>query len=334
MKVGIYGLGNFGFAILKHLHNKKDSDLKLIAYDRNEETTNHLIKHRKHPFLHTGVIIPKSVNIVQSPDLLLDSLDVLIMAVPSEATREAIETLNTHLDSPLILVNTAKALDYVTGRRLSEIYTKKLHNPSIDYICIAGGTIARDLFMHEPLGVDIAGKNMENLKTIKELFCSDNLAVYPTSDLIGVEFASSLKNVVSIIAGIIKGLGFSYGSETHIISRVAQLLSEVCVEKGAKKQTFSIGSQCWGNDLWMSCTGNTRNREFGVLLGKGLDVGDAIKQMKSQNKTVEGLSTIKILYKTDGFRNIQLIPALHDYIIDKKMTAKEFHETLTDSVKV
>jgi len=44
-------------------------------------------------------------------------------------------------------------------------------------------------------------------------------------------------------------------------------------------------TQCWGNDLWMSCTGNTRNREFGVLIGKGLSAEGALKGMKEQNKT-------------------------------------------------
>jgi glycerol-3-phosphate dehydrogenase len=56
-------------------------------------------------------------------------------------------------------------------------------------------------------------------------------------------------------------------------------------------------TQCWGNDLWMSCTDNTRNREFGVLIGKGLSAEEALNRMKEQNKTVAGINTIKIINK-------------------------------------
>ena len=64
---------------------------------------------------------------------------------------------------------------------------------------------------------------------------------------------------------------------------------------GAVQKTFSIGSQCWGSDLWMSCTGDTRNRALGELLGQGKSLDEANRIMAEQNKTVEGVQTLRAL---------------------------------------
>src|SRR5690606_30568015 len=144
------------------------------------------------------------------------------------------------------------------------------------YAMLAGGTIATDLFHQEPLGADIACENEGALAKLAKVFESRNLFVYPTTDLTGVEYASAFKNVISVMAGITSGMGFSYGAETHIISRCAYEVERVVTgELGGSEETFRMNSQCWGNDLWMSCTGNTRNREFGILLGRGFSIDEA-----------------------------------------------------------
>ena len=72
-------------------------------------------------------------------------------------------------------------------------------------------------------------------------------------------------------------MGFSYGSETHIITVVAEEIENIIIDHlGGNKETFKMKSQAWSNDLWMSCTGPTRNREFGLLLGKSASVKKSI----------------------------------------------------------
>jgi len=88
---------------------------------------------------------------------------------------------------------------------------------------------------------------------------------------------------------------------------------------GGKSKTFGIQSQCWGNDLWMSSTGNTRNREFGILLGQGMTVDWAIKKMKKEEKTIEGLKTIQALRNIKALRNYPLTNFLYEFIVLKKV---------------
>ena len=266
MNVSIYGIGNFGYAFLKHLDNKNDGSYKLTAYDYNKDRVEYLKANRSHPFLHKETKLSDEITFVSDTKELLADCDVLLLAVPSTATSEVMQIIRTNVTRPITIINTAKSLDKDSGRGLSTIVNQELTGIDYTYALLAGGTIASDLFKHEPLGADIACEDPAALPKLKQLFQSGTLSVNTTTDLTGVEYAAAFKNIVSILAGVVNGMGLSYGAETHIISRTAQMIGDVCVSKlGAAPSTFSIGSQCWGNDMWMSCTGNTRNREFGQL---------------------------------------------------------------------
>lgn len=319
--VSIYGIGNFGFALLKHFDNKKDDKINIQAFDRNKDLVINLEKNREHLFFHKNIKISSRVNFCDSPESLITNSDILILAVSSDATRQILKIVKEFAPKKgLMIVNTAKALENHSGKRLSEIAEEELKGINYSYSLIAGGTIAKDLFRHEPLGMDMASQDFNQAKFLAEIFSSENLNVYPTDDLIGVEYASALKNVVSILAGIINGLGLSYGSETHVISRTAELISKACTDElGAKEKTFTIGGQSWGNDLWMSCTGKTRNREFGIMVGKGTPVADALAQMAEQNKIVEGINTIRIINKIKPLAKIPPIALLYDLIVKKNI---------------
>lgn len=328
MKISIYGIGNFGYALLKHLDKKKSKIFSLHAFDIQKELIEHLQKTRRHLYIQKSAKISKNIIFENSVEALIKDCDILILAVISDAIREVLKQIKPFITKKLIIVNTAKALDYKTGERLSKIISQELKNKKIDIALLAGGTIAKDLFRQEPLGVDIACKNKNLLPKLKELFESNNLSVYPTTDLTGVEYAAAFKNIISILAGIIKGAGFSYGAETHIISRAAYEAEKIIVEKfKGKKDTFAMKSQCWGNDLWMSCTGNTRNKAFGILLGKGYQVKTALNKMKEKNKTVEGITTIQSLKKAVDITKYPLMNFLYNFI-NQKATLRDLKKII------
>lgn len=139
---------------------------------------------------------------------------------------------------------------------------------------------------------------------MQEIFHSGTLRIYGNTDILGVEYAGAFKNVIAILAGIINGLDLPYGSETHMISRAAKEAKNIAVALGAKPHTFSMESQCWGNDLWMSCTGKSRNREFGKLIGKGLSPKEALEKMETEHKLVEGYYTTGAIPKLSKKTNV------------------------------
>lgn len=304
----------------------------LFGLDRNLELIDHLIKNRRHPFLHRDYQVSDKATFPQTEQGLLAGCDYLILAVPSFATREVVKKIKPFVTDGLTIINTAKALDYQTGQRLSEIIAEELSGINYHYALFAGGTIAADLFRHEPLGATMACAENELLPELIAVFESANLRVYPSTDLAGVEYAAAFKNVISILAGIINGLGFSYGSETHTITRVATEIENIVTrELGGRPETFNMDCQAWSNDLWMSCTGPTRNREFGILLGNGMPVNEAIAHMKKHNKTVEGINTIKILNLIVSLNDYPYLKFLHSYIIDQSIKLNDIKSVIFNS---
>lgn len=323
MKIGVYGVGNFGFAIVKHLSNSLNSSSKteLVAFDRNKKIIENLIKKRTHLYHHKTIKIKNNVTFTNNAADVFKNADIVVLAVTSSAIVEVLTSNEKYYKKNAIVLNTAKSLDIKSGSCYSTIVSlmPNFRQMQCRFAVISGGTIASDLFHHEPLGVDIGCTHIPSLKLLKKTFTSDNLNVYTTTDVRGIEYAGAFKNVISILAGIVNGCGFSYGSETHLITRAAhETINLLKTKTPIKESTFSIESQCWGNDLWLSCTGNTRNREFGILLGKGYSTKRALDLMKRRHKTVEGVHTVQSLKKIKKLSQYPIYNGIYNIVINNK----------------
>ncbi len=320
----IYGLGAFGYAILKHL-DRPPRFYKIAAYDRDKKLMQSLRHHGRHTFFQTSQPVSKKVVLLSDPAQVFPKVEVLILAVTAKAIPEVIKKLNRlpRTKKKLLIINVAKALDATTGQRLELIIKKHFHHP-FQYVYFAGGTIAHDLYNFYPLGATLASRSPKALALAEEILSAPNLRLYKTNDVSGVEYCGAFKNIISIFAGIVSGLGWPYGSETFFISRFSHEIERFVVKelKGQVK-TFSMNSQCWGNDLWMSCTGKTRNREFGYLIGQGKTVKQALAIMTKKHKSIEGIVTISILKKLcSDFSSYPFLLAMQDIIINNKKPAK------------
>lgn len=318
MKFAVYGLGQFGYAFLKRLETNLSGKHTIYGFDTNAGVVNKLIKERSHPYLYPSHRISGYIHVTYTPEEALKDADIVIVAVPSHNTRTVLTPINNYAKNDVVLLNTAKALDYETGKRLSKLFKENLKIP-YRYALFAGGTIAKDLFNSELLGATIASEHEEAARLLKQMLQSDNLKIDTSTDLAGVEYASAFKNVISILAGIVCGLGLSFGSETYILSKAAAEVERLIIQElGGKKETFAIGSQCWGNDMFMSAMGKTRNREFGILVGKGMTTDEALAKMEKEKKTVEGINTLRAINLVTKIEKYPLLSYLYASLIKKE----------------
>lgn len=328
-KIGIIGLGNYGYGLLYFLDQNIDKNkYEIFGYEKNQEVLENFIANHSHPFIQTDFKLSDDVNFFTSTEGFRE-LDVLIIAIPSEFTESLFQEIREHLKPGAIILNTAKALDITTGGLLSDTVSKRLSGIDYKYAVISGGTIASDLFIDQPLGVDIASEQDDTLDLLCDIFDSEHLYVNRTYDVVGVQLAGAYKNIVSLLAGIMKGMGFSYGSETRLISLLSSEVAEKCIELyGCDPRTFSMKSQSWGNDLWMSCTGNTRNRKIGIAIGESESAEAALSHLSGQDLTVEGLRTLESFTNRPKFLEINDIKALYDYLITKTISREELIQEL------
>ena len=306
-KIALIGAGNFGFALTAYLDRVHSGTHQIWLYDHKAETVAYLKQHQTHPRYYPTTKLSPAVQFTDDLNQLLGEADVLILAMVSTALEEVLTQLKPLIKKPLTIVSVMKALDDDTGAVLTQVIEDHLRDLPITVAVLAGGTTGKELVQEQYLGITLASKNLATATQLAPIFASDWLQVQPSTDLVGVQYASAFKNLISLVVGIAAGLGYSYGTQTHALSLVAAECEKLAVSLGAQATTFAFESQCWGNDMVMSATGNTRNRALGVLLGEGWQFEKAVANLQKQGKTAESVNTLQILSQITDLQNYPIL---------------------------
>jgi glycerol-3-phosphate dehydrogenase (NAD(P)+) len=295
-KISIIGAGNYGFALTYHLDRQQNPDFDLYLYDHNPATINHITQTHQHPRFYPTIELSSRVQAISDLPPLLNSANVLILATVSTALESVLDQIKPLISSPLHIVSVMKALDDDTGQPLTKIIADRLAGLPVTIRVLAGGTTGAAFTSEQYLGATLASPDPATAELLASIFRSPYLQIQPSSDVIGIQYAGSYKNLISVIVGILSGLGFDYGTQTHALSLAATECATLALSFGAQPATFSFASQCWGNDMVMSATSSaTRNHQLGLLLGQGLKFSTAVTKMKDQGKTAESVNTLAIL---------------------------------------
>ena len=158
---------------------------------------------------------------------------------------------------------------------------------------LSGPTFAKELAQGLPTAITLASRNEKfALEFQARIHCSQHFRVYVNQDMIGVQLGGAIKNVIAIGAGISDGMGFGANARTALITRGIAEITRLGVAMGANTQTF-MGMSGLG-DLVLTCTDNqSRNRRFGLMLGKGTDSQQAMDEI---GQVVEGFYNTKETY--------------------------------------
>ncbi|MBI1970550.1 NAD(P)-dependent glycerol-3-phosphate dehydrogenase [Candidatus Woesearchaeota archaeon] len=340
-RVAILGAGAFGFA-LASLLSENHPKLPIVLYDPVKEFVDGIRDHHCHPVFHKGVVVPSSVTATTMlPDAVRDA-DLVIFAVPGQFVRGAAKSLvpllqqNTaqqriQQSAPpcaqcVIILNVAKALEPDTHKPLLEVISEELRagsllpGPVCPLAVLSGGMIADEVSKHWPIGADIACTNLDVARQLQLLFSSPTFKVNITRDVLGVQLAGALKNVVAIGAGLFDGLGYDDSSKAAFVSEAAREMKHFALQLGAHAETFELGGQAWLGDLLTTCFGKSRNRYLGELLGKGKSVEEALHILEQEKKRAEGYLTTKAFYelaKEYGL-HMPILAVLYGVLFSKK----------------
>lgn len=226
--------------------------------------------------------------------------DLILCAVPTQYIRGALTRLARHVPAGVPVVSVAKGIEIGTLLRPSEIILQVLGERPV--AAFSGPSIATELVKKLPATMVVAAGDGGLAQVVQELFTCKYLRVYSNSDLIGVELAGALKNVVAIAAGILEGMRSGHNAKAALISRGLVEIARLGVEMGAKEETF-YGLAGLG-DLVTTCfSPEGRNRTFGERLGRG-EKADAI--LSTMAGVVEGMPTTKAVLDLASEKKIDM----------------------------
>lgn len=284
MRISVVGAGSWGTA-LAHQLARRGHEVRLWA--REHEVVDGINRDHRNPLFVSDLEV--HANVVADADLgaVGAFADTWIWVVPAQHSRAVMEALRPAVDADTVVVSASKGLEADSLRRMDELGRDVLGVPPERFCCLSGPTFAREVLRGDPSAAVLACPALELASRLQGEFSDYHLRLYANSDLVGVELAGALKNIIAIAAGIIDGLGFGANTQAALMTRGLHEITRLGVALGADVMTFR-GLAGMG-DLVLTCTGGqSRNRQAGQRLGRGESLGSILSSMR---EVVEGART-------------------------------------------
>jgi len=262
-RVAVLGAGSWG-TTLANLLARKGDEVCLWAYE--PEVVESVNRSRENSMFLPGV--PLSARILALADAreAVSGAEVIVSAPPSHAVRGVIRNLGEAVPPGTLVVSATKGIETDTLALMSEVFAECL--PKIRFSVLSGPSFAAEVCEGQPTAVVAAARDEATAQAAQRVFATPVFRVYSNLDVIGVELAGALKNVIAVAAGIAEGLGMGHNPRAALITRGLAEITRLGVAMGADPLTFA-GLAGMG-DLVLTTTGSlSRNRSLGVALAEG-----------------------------------------------------------------
>ena len=282
--IAIIGAGSWGSSLSILLSGNGH---QVTVWSCFPEEVQMLQQHHEHRDKLPGVHIPERVRFTDRLPEAVEQAEQVVFVVPSQTIRQNARAVAPLLARDAILVCCSKGLEESTGLRLSEVIAEEVPNHSV--VGLYGPSHAEEVAVGVPTTVVSACVDRDAAEAVQDAFMSPAFRVYTSSDLVGAEIGSALKNVIALCAGICDGLGFGDNSKAALMTRGITEIARLGTAMGANAKTFS-GLTGIG-DLIVTCTSHhSRNWNAGYLIGKGASLEEATAQVRM---VVEGVSATR-----------------------------------------
>jgi len=284
----ILGAGAWGTAIALVL--AQDSNHHVSLWSARPEHARALEECRENVRLLPGVPIPPAVRLTTNIHEAASRADLLIAAVPTVYLRATLERVAPAIPAGKPVLSLAKGVEIGTFCRPTEILLQVLGRRPV--AVLSGPSHAEEVGRGQPTSVVAASEDLDLARWVQQHFSTDRFRVYTNLDMVGVELAGALKNIIGIAAGIGEGLGFGDNARAALLTRGLVEIARFGVALGAEHQTF------WGlagmGDLITTCMSrHGRNRHVGERLARGEKLTDILPTM---TMVAEGVYTTRSVH--------------------------------------
>lgn len=298
MNITVLGFGSWGGTMAQHLCNNGH---KVIGWHKFPEEVEEMQKTLQHNLI-PQLQISKKLHLTTDLQSALKDAEIVVVATPSHIVRSIIGESIEFIKDDAIIVNLAKGIENDTLQTMSQVITEAGKISKDRIVTLYGPSHAEEVALGMPTTLVAACVKSKTAKIVQQEFSSEVLRIYTNKDILGVELAGSLKNVIAIAAGICDGIGYGDNTKAALITRGLTEMTRLGVEMGAKPETF-FGLSGIG-DLMATCLSkHSRNRYVGEELGKGRKLDDILDEMKM---VAEGVKTAKSVVQLRDKYNVPM----------------------------
>ncbi|MDI6733162.1 MAG: NAD(P)H-dependent glycerol-3-phosphate dehydrogenase [Planctomycetota bacterium] len=287
LKILVLGDGAWGTALSLVLN---DNGYQVTLWSNFPDYAKYLAKKRENTKFLPGIKIPQSIDI--TCNLQPETYNLIVMAVPTQYCRGVLSQIKSripHLASRIPIVSVAKGIEQKTLKRPSQIIQEVLGYPKDKIAVLSGPTHAEEVVRKKPASAVIATTNQRLAKQLQNVFMNEYFRIYSQRDVIGVESAGALKNIIAIAGGICDGLNLGDNAKSALLTRGIVEITRLGEALGGKRDTF-FGLAGIGDLITTCFSPYGRNRAVGIRLGRGETLQEILKSMQM---VAEGVWTTK-----------------------------------------
>jgi len=282
--LAILGAGSWGTAL-----SVLWSDLHPRLWDHDPQRAMQVAASRRSQRFLPDIELPGDIAIVSDLGGALQQAETIVLATPSHALRDLAKRLAQRADwnREAVIIAATKGLESETGKRTSEVLSEELPQDGSRILALVGPSHAEEVARGIPTSVVLAGSDPAVLESRQEMLSTATFRIYTNTDVLGVELAVSMKNVIAIAAGIADGLGFGDNTKGALLTRGLAEMTRLGVAMGARTETFA-GLAGLGDLVTTAISRHSRNRNLGEALGKGTSLQEATQSL---HQVAEGVRT-------------------------------------------
>jgi glycerol-3-phosphate dehydrogenase (NAD(P)+) len=304
-KIAILGAGSWGTALSVVLSRARKAH-EISLWVRDAELAKTLAGQHENKMYLPGVRLPDVIGITHEMPVALEGAQIVVGAMPSLHAREIYSRALPWVTPEMAFVSATKGLEPATHLRMSVVLAQIMERArgasaaaSQKIAVLSGPSFALEAARGEPTAVVLAAQDAGLASKLQEEFAGPSFRMYTNDDVLGVELAGAMKNVMAIAAGACQGLGLGSNPLAALITRGLAEMSRLAVALGARPETLS-GLAGLG-DLVLTCTGAlSRNRHVGIELGKGKPLREIMANMRMIAEGVDTAAPLLALARENG----------------------------------
>ena len=293
----VFGTGSWGTAYSAVL---ADGGTTVRMWGRRQEVVDQLNAGCNEDYL-PGIRLPEGITATTDPAEAAKGADIVVLAVPSQTLRENLRQWGSVIAPDAIVVSLMKGVELGTTKRMSEVIEEVTGIEPRRIVVVSGPNLAREIAEKHPAASVVACVDESVADFVAKASNPPYFRPYTNADVVGTELSGAVKNVIALAVGMAEGLGMGDNSKASIITRGLAETMRLGTALGADPKTFA--GLAGVGDLIATCMSPlSRNRTFGVNLGKGMSVEEVIAVTKQTAEGVKSCESILQLARDHDVR--------------------------------
>ena len=294
----VFGTGSWGTAYAAVL---ADGGTPVTMWGRRQAMVDQVNAGCNEDYL-PGITLPSGIKATTDPAEAAADADIVVLAVPSQTLRANLADWAHVLPRDAAVVSLMKGVELGTTKRMSEVIAEAGGVEPGRIVVVSGPNLAKEIAQKQPAASVVACIDERVAEMVAEASNPPYFRPYTTTDVVGAELGGAVKNVIALAVGMAEGLGMGDNSKASIITRGLAETARLGAKLGADPVTFS--GLAGVGDLIATCMSPlSRNRTFGVNLGKGMSVAEVVAVTR---QTAEGVKSCESILQLAHEHDVQV----------------------------